>query len=78
MGLVKDKEVPLENIDEEEIMTTYDKINADAAASAKRAAQESLVLLKNEDNVIPANRDKLKYVFLLGEEDIDVMVPGPR
>ena len=38
--------------------------------------QESLVLLKNTNNVIPFSESKLKYIVLVGERIIQVKDPG--
>jgi beta-glucosidase len=43
---------------------------AKAAADALQAAEESLVLLKNENNVLPLQAKKIKYVVLVGEDTL--------
>jgi len=32
-----------------------------------KAAQESLVLLKNDDNLLPISKGDIKYIVLVGE-----------
>ncbi|KAL4441671.1 hypothetical protein ABPG74_021603 [Tetrahymena malaccensis] len=40
------------------------------AQSALKAAKESLVLLKNDNNLLPINLSQIEYVILIGERDI--------
>lgn len=39
---------------------------------ALTAVQESLVLLKNQNNVLPLQVDKIKYIVLVGERIINI------
>lgn len=39
--------------------------------AALDSAQKSLVLLKNEDSLLPLDADKIKFVVLVGERIID-------
>lgn len=54
------EEVPYANI-------PYDIICSDASnALARKAAQESIVLLKNEGNLLPLNKQKIKSIAIIG------------
>lgn len=74
MGLVSDKMTGLDLEEESKL----EEINDAAYDAALRSAVESLVLLKNDNDVLPLSKKKLKYVFLIGERDIDVMTLSGR
>lgn len=52
----------IENPDEADKLVN----NEDAQEASLRAARESIVLLKNEDNTLPLNRDKLHSILVTG------------
>ncbi len=43
---------------------------------AKQIGRESLVLLKNQNNILPLNRDKIKTIALLGKNAKDTVAVG--
>ena len=51
-------------------------VESSASSDALRTAQESLVLLKNSNNVLPVNTRKLKYIVLTGERDLLELGPA--
>ncbi|NLU53524.1 MAG: glycoside hydrolase family 3 protein [Clostridiaceae bacterium] len=61
LGLLDDKEkVPFNNIG-------YDKVDSDEMKELNlKAARECLVLLKNENNLLPLNKEKIKTIGVIG------------
>jgi beta-glucosidase len=43
---------------------------------ALQAAERSLVLLKNEQQVLPTSKDNVKYIVLIGDDELDVRHDG--
>jgi beta-glucosidase len=71
MGLIKLKG----EIKEVEQTRTVKEMNIDAAVASLKSAEESLVLLKNKNNVLPLKSD-IEYIVLIGERDIDTIQNG--
>jgi beta-glucosidase len=45
-------------------------------ATARRIAEESMVLLKNDANALPLDPDKIKSVAVIGENAVQLQAPG--
>ncbi|MBK8946853.1 MAG: glycoside hydrolase family 3 C-terminal domain-containing protein [Ignavibacteriae bacterium] len=50
--------------------------NDEHRALAKKAALESIVLLKNENNLLPINKEKIKKIAVIGEDAVEARLGG--